>query len=77
MNHQVTIRPRTLANLLDDLRHARRDYDDALADSGTEGRVGEAETRLDDMREEFEARFAEVNGLTIGDLMKAREDCLL
>jgi hypothetical protein len=31
-HHQpVTVRPRSLANILDDLRHARREYDDALA----------------------------------------------
>jgi hypothetical protein len=59
-HHPITIRPRSLANVLDDLKEARRDYDDALSDHPThEDRATEAETRVEDLREEFDVRLAE------------------
>jgi hypothetical protein len=82
-HHQlVTIRPRSLANVLADLREARGDLDAANAslvacESDAEDRYAEAETRLEDLREEFDVRFVSVAGLTVADVMKAREECLL
>jgi hypothetical protein len=82
-HHQlVTIRPRSLANVLSDLKEARGDLDAANAsllacESDAEDRYAEAETRLEDLREEFDARFVSVAGLTVSDVMKAREECLL
>jgi hypothetical protein len=72
----ATIRPRSLDNVLADVKEARRDYDDALADKH-EDRATEAETRLDDLREEFETRLLDATGLTFETLIKAREECLL
>jgi hypothetical protein len=89
-HHQlVTIRPRSLANVLSDLKEARGDLDDAqcairvLARIGGEqcdelqDRATEAETRLEDLREEFDARFVSVAGLTVAEVMKAREGALI
>ena len=76
------IRPRSLANVLADIREARQDLDLANAsllacEPDADDRYTEAETRLEDLREEFDARFAETNGLTIADLWKAREEAML
>jgi hypothetical protein len=89
-HHQLTVRPRSLANILDDLRHARRDYDDATSELAgeackrsfyrydlTSDRVTEAETRMEDLRSEFADALTEATGLTFEALMKAREGCLL
>jgi hypothetical protein len=79
-HHQpVTVRPRSLANILDDLRHARRDYDDALAakDADAEDRATEAEIRVTDLRAEFDEALVEATGLTFEALLKAREGCLI
>lgn len=78
---QPAIRPRSLANVLLDLREARRDVDAARLDvfngKDAEDRVTEAETRQEDLRDEFDAKFEETNGFSIADLWKAREDALL
>jgi ABC-type phosphate transport system auxiliary subunit len=68
--------------VLADLREARGDLDAANAslvacESDAEDRYAEAETRLEDLREEFDVRFVSVAGLTVADVMKAREECLL
>ena len=75
----VTIRPRTCATILSDIEEARRDYDDALTaeDADAEDRATEAETRLDDLRDEFAERFEEACGLKLGDVLFARERALL
>lgn len=88
-NQVVTIRPRSLANVLSDLKEARDDVSNAHAALATlacrhgvlsddeHDRALEAETRLDDLREEFEARFKDATGLTIADVLKAREEAVL
>ena len=75
----VTIRPRTCATILSDIEEARRDYDDALTaeDADAEDRATEAETRLDDLRDEFAERFEEACGLKLGDVLFARERALI
>lgn len=75
----VTIRPRTCATILADIEEARRDYDDALTagDADAEDRTTEAETRLDDLRDEFAERFEEACGLKLGDVLFAREQALI
>jgi hypothetical protein len=75
----ATIRPRSLANVLADLKEARRDYDDALGanDADAEDRATEAETRLEDLRADFDARLIAATGLSFEALLKAREECLL
>ena len=89
-HHIATIRPRSLANVLCDLREARSDWEQALADAeraAAEGdehmeaehgdRMSEADTRLDDLRGEFAERFVEATGLTWKQIEKAIEECLL
>jgi hypothetical protein len=115
-HHQVTIRPRSLANVLLDLKEARRDYDDALAgicpdcrgDGGNssgfyfrsdhsvsedfsecpccegtgkltdaDDRATEADTRVDDLRDEFTARFHEATGLTWKQIEDAISEAVL
>lgn len=82
-HHQIiAIRPRSLVNVLADIREARGDLDAANAsllacEEDAEDRYTEAETRLEDLREEFETRFAETSGLTLADLWKAREEAVL
>lgn len=88
MNVAVTIRPRTLANLLADLTEARGDLTAAEADfrrypNGSQARADahdrmiEAETRQSDMRAEFDVRFAEVNGLSVEDIRGAFADAVI
>lgn len=83
----IAIRPRSLDTVLADLKATRRDFDDALSDIArpqsetaaieTADRATEAETRLEDLRAEFDARLIDVTGLTVEALMKAREECLI
>jgi hypothetical protein len=83
----VTIRPRSLAVILADLTEAQRDWDQAVADLGREllfpgesdadDRANEAETRCEDLRAEFDAKFVDLTGLTVERLMKAREGAIL
>jgi hypothetical protein len=74
-NQVVAIRPRSLANVLLDLREARSDWKQALKDAETApdyskadldagDRMSEADTRHDDLRKEFAERFEEATGLT-------------
>jgi hypothetical protein len=83
-----TVRARSLSNVLDDLREARRDYDDAMVvlafehahdfhDDETQDRCAEAETRLEDLRDEANALLLDATGLTFEALLAAREGCLL
>ena len=117
-NQVIAIRPRSLAVVMDDLREARRDYDDAIGgfcpqcrgdggwddircdprgadgtisqwvecqscDNGrlstrdAEDRATEAETRLEDLRDEFDTRLVEAAGLTVEQIMRAREEALI
>jgi ribosome recycling factor len=76
------IRPRSLVNVLADIREAKRDLDDALADvergeEDGEDRANEAETRLEDLRDEFDVRFSETTGLTWKQLQTAVEEAVL
>lgn len=80
----IAIRPRSLANVLADLRHACEDYDEAIDkisgspdDADLQDRATEAETRQADLREEFSAKLLEATGLTLETLLAARERCLL
>jgi hypothetical protein len=78
----IAIRARSLANVLADIREARSDLDVAnvsllACEPDAEDRYAEAETRLEDLREEFEERFAETSGLALADLWKAREEAAL
>lgn len=78
-HYSPAIRPRSLATVLADLREAHRDFNDALAadDADAEDRATEAETRLDDLREDFDARMVATTGLTIEDLRTAYAEALL
>jgi hypothetical protein len=86
----IAVRARSLRNVLADLREARRDYDQALEDvkhatlgmhqrhyGDLDDRATEAETRLGDLREEFERRLTDATGLTFEQLLKCREECLV
>ena len=75
----VAIGARSLANVLADIEEAHRDFNDALMaeDADAEDRTTEAETRLDDLRDEFAAKFIECTGLKLGDVLFARERALL
>jgi hypothetical protein len=90
MNQPFTpaIRPRTLANVLADLREAHGDQQQAMSDlrcaqdstkasDDADDRVTEADTRVEDLRGEFEAVFVEATGLTVEDFRKAIEGALL
>jgi hypothetical protein len=77
----IAVRARSLRNVLDDLREARRDYDAFTSDRAirrdADDRATEAETRLEDLREEFERRLTDATGLTFEQLLKCREECLV
>jgi hypothetical protein len=90
-HHQIiAIRPRSLANILADLKEARGDLQQALEDvkhatlgmpsqhyADIDDRATEAETRVDDLRDEFEAAFLRSTGLSVEDVLKAREEAVL
>jgi hypothetical protein len=68
-NQVVAIRARSLANILCDLREARDDWHEACAaaereEPDADDRASEADTRVDDLRDEFAERFHEATGLT-------------
>jgi hypothetical protein len=78
----VTIRPRSLANVLIDLREAKRDWELALADAErgvaeADDRMSEADTRVDDLREEFASRFLAATGLTWKQIEAAVAEAVL
>lgn len=85
---QPATRPRTLANVLADLREAHSDQLQAMSDlrcaqDGTEAsdtaddRVTEADTRVEDLRSEFHQRLADTTGLTLETLRKAFEEAVI
>ena len=69
-------RPRSLANVLADLREARDDLDAAFADKHQD-RISEAETRLSDLQDDLADRFQDVTGLTIEEWRKAFAEALI
>jgi hypothetical protein len=79
---QPAIRPRSLANVLLDLKEARRDWEQALADAerdepDADDRMSEADTRIEDLREEFAERFVEATGLTWKQIEDAVAEAVL
>lgn len=85
-----TIRPRSLSNVLLDLKEAKRDWEQALSDAECAAREGNprleeehgdrmsaADTLIDDLRDEFEARFVEATGLTWKQIEAAMQDAVL
>jgi len=85
---QLHSKPRTLANVLLDLREARDDYECAITDlgesrSGTlaerdaDDRASEADSRLDALREEFESGFLAATGLTFKQVQEAVKEAVL
>lgn len=79
---QPATRPRTLANVLLDLREARDDWHEACAaaereEPDADDRATEADTRVDDLREEFAERFQEATGLTWKQVEDAIEEAVL
>jgi hypothetical protein len=66
MNAPFTPPPRNLANVLVELRQAKRDWNDALDadDPDSDDRMAEAEQREEALREEFDRMFREATGLT-------------
>jgi hypothetical protein len=82
--------PRTLANVLLDLKEARSDWDQADRDAACAGREGnrrleeeagdrmsEADDRTDALREEFATMFVAATGLTWKQIEAAIDGCLL
>jgi len=78
--------PRTIANVLLDLREARRDWEQALRDAERAARennprleeeygdrMSEADRRIDDLRDEFAERFVKATGLTWKQVQEAVE----
>jgi hypothetical protein len=87
-HHQPAIRPRSLANVLLDLKEARRDWEQAIDEiarlpigvseaDDADDRASEADTRVDDLRDEFTARFHEVTGLTWKQIEDAISEAVL
>jgi hypothetical protein len=84
----VTLRPRSLANVLLDLKEARRDWEQAIDEiarlpigapeaDDADDRASEADTRVDDLRDEFTARFHEATGLTWKQIEDAISEAVL
>lgn len=80
--------PRTLANVLLDLKEARRDWESALADAEREvdysqdesdagDRMSEADNRIDELRDEFASQFQAATGLTWKQVETAIEEAVL
>jgi hypothetical protein len=83
-HHPITIRPRSLSAVLDDLKEAKSDYHDALAATRNaadaeeaDDRATEAETRLSDLQAEFDVRLAEATGITVEDFRTAYAEALI
>jgi predicted ATPase len=70
---------RNLANVLLELRQARRDWADAIeaTDADAEDRASEADQRTDDLRQEFADRFVAATGLTWKTIEEAIGDTTL
>jgi hypothetical protein len=82
MNFQPALRPRTLANVLLDLKEARDDWQEAIAaaereEPDADDRATEAETRFDDLRDEMRVLFRCATGLTIEEMRDAYAEALL
>lgn len=86
--HYPASRPRSLANVLLDLKEARRDWESALSEAehapqgSTEeddagDRMSEADTRIDDLRGEFAERFEATTGLTWRQIEDAIQGAVL
>jgi phosphate uptake regulator len=75
-HYALPIRPRSLANVLSDLKEAHDDAIQAQSD-GDDDRFGEAETRVDDLRDEFAERFVETTGLTWKQIEAAISEAVL
>lgn len=75
----ATVRPRSLANVLLDLKEAHDDWKQAVDDDDPDAqdRASEADTRVDDLRDEFFSRFHEATGLTWKQVEKAIEEAVL
>jgi hypothetical protein len=74
--------PRTLANVLADLREARRDWEDALSDAergdpDADDRATEADNRIDELRSEFADRFRWQTGITWKQVEQAVSEAVL
>ena len=74
--------PRTLANVLLDLKEARRDWEQALNEAerdepNADDRMSEADQRTDDLREEFAAMFLSATGLTWKQVEEAISEAVL
>lgn len=81
-NLATIARPRTLAHVLLDLKEARDDLDMAnvsmlACEPDAEDRANEAETRLEDLRTDFDVRLAEATGLTVEQLRAAYAEALI
>jgi hypothetical protein len=75
---------RTLANVLGELRDARSDWEQAIADMknrkqwfDADDRANEAEQRTESLLLEFDQLLLSATGLTAEQIIKAREGCLL
>lgn len=75
-SHNIAALPRTIASVLLDLHYARQDWDqaveafyragteqDASAEDAASDRIGEADQRIDELRDEFKALFASATGI--------------
>jgi hypothetical protein len=81
-------RPRTLAQVLLDLKEARRDWLTATNEiarlpigapeaDDLDDRATEADRRIDDLRDEFASRFLAATGLTWKQVETAIQDAVL
>ena len=79
--HAITIKPRSLSNIIADLREAKANVADACADiergEDADDRCTEAETRFEDLRAEFDVRLAEVTGLSVEQLREAYAEAVI
>ncbi len=83
-NLRVIVRPRTLANVLSDLKEARDDWNDAIADlerdkddKDADYRAAYADRRIDAYREEFANAFLHLTGLTWKQVEQAIREAIL
>jgi hypothetical protein len=87
-NLATIARARTLAHVLIDLREAKRDADDALEayvnapdrsreEAEADDRRTEAETRVEDLRDEFATLFVDATGLTWAQIEAAMSEAVL
>jgi hypothetical protein len=78
---QPTIRPRSLAHVLDDLREARSDMDAArtavIGGEDADDRLAEAETRMEDLQTEADDRKDALGGSDANVIMGGDEKKLL